>query len=43
MEIAKTIVNLKYYYFSFSLFPIRMLWGVFWTLAEILSVTLHKC
>lgn len=24
-------------------FPIRMLWGVFWTLAEILSVTLHKC
>lgn len=37
------IVNLKYYYFSFSLFPIHMLWGGFWTLAEILSVTLHKC
>lgn len=43
---CKNHSQLKILLFSFSLFPIHMLWGGgggVWTLAEILSVTLHKC
>lgn len=40
---CKNHSQLKILLFSFSLFPIHMLWGFFWTLAEILSITLHKC